>query len=85
VARFTALIGKPGRSKAKKQVVEGLTQSRQMIAIRIPDHVIVDEDWDMVQSLLRYLQPAMDGLIQVDAEGFYNGAGKLLELPEEEE
>jgi hypothetical protein len=84
VARFSALIGKPGRAKAKKQVLEALAQSRQLIAMRIPDHVIVDEDWEMVQSLLRYLQPLMDGLIQVDAEGFYNGAGKLLELPEEE-
>lgn len=84
VARFSSLIGKAGRSKAKKQVIEGLSQSRQMIAMRIPDHVIVDEDWKMAQSLLRYLQPLMDGLIQVDAEGFYNGAGKLLELPEDD-
>lgn len=84
VARFTAIIGKPGRSKAKKQVVEALTQSRQIIAMGIPDHVIEDDNWDMAQSLLRYLQPLIDGLIQVDAEGFYNGTGKLLELPEEE-
>jgi hypothetical protein len=83
VARFLAVVGKPGRSRAKKQVVERLSQSRQLIALCVPDHVIDDDDWQMVHSLLRYLQPLLDGLIQVDAEGFYNGDGKLLELPED--
>src|SRR5206468_4058018 len=76
--RFKNQIGKPGRSKAKKQVVELLDQARQVIAFRIPDHVIVEDDWAMVHALMYFLQPRLDGLIQADGEGIYDGSGKLL-------
>jgi hypothetical protein len=78
VARFSERVGAPGRSKAKKQVREFLAETRQIIALRVPDHVLDSEDWGLVHALLYFLQPRLNGLIQADGEGFYNGDGKLL-------
>jgi hypothetical protein len=78
VARFKAAIGKPGRSKAKKQVLEFLDSARQVITLGVPDHVIDGDDWAMVHALLYFLQPRVNGFIQADGEGIYNGDGKLL-------
>src|SRR5947199_377908 len=66
------------REGKKRPVVEYDGATRQVIAFRIPDHVIDEDDWGLVHALLPFLHERVGGLIQADGEGFYDADGKLL-------
>ena len=71
-------------SAARDRIIQHLTRSRFIVAIRIPTSVLGTEHeealWQASDALLDYFVPHSDGLIQADGEGFYEADTLILNL-----
>jgi hypothetical protein len=72
-------------SLARDRIIQHLTRSRLIVAIRIPTSVLgTDHEealWQASDALLDYFVQHSDGLIQADGEGFYEADTLILKLP----
>ena len=72
-------------SPARDRIVQHLTRSRFIVAIRIPTSVLGTKHeealWQASDALLDYFVEHSGGLIQADGEGFYEADTLILKLP----
>ncbi len=80
--QFLEQIGSPGKSRAKKRVVDHLKGTRFIISLRLPKGDMDDEGWDANGQILTYFVEHCGALIFADGEGFYEGPRLILEMAE---
>ena len=72
-------------SPARHRIIQHLTRTRFIVAIRIPTSVLgTDHEealWQASDALLDYFVQHSGGLIQADGEGFYEADTLILKLP----
>ncbi len=77
---FIARIGPPGKSYAKKRVVNHLKETRFVIANKLPVDDMTDAGWDANGQILTYFRDNCRAMIQADREGFYEGTALVLKM-----
>ena len=72
IAEFAESIGEPGRSRNKKLILEHLNATQFVVSCQLP-FGYPDALWGAVERLLDHVVVHHQGLLQVDAVGFYLG------------
>jgi hypothetical protein len=72
IAEFAEMIGPPGRSKAKRKVLDHLHGTRFIIACQLSSSDIDEDGFEGNDAFLTYFEDMCGGMIQADGEGFYN-------------
>lgn len=82
---FLERLGDLAPSPGRDRIIQHLTRSRFIVAIRIPTSVLVTEYeealWQASHALLDYFVQYSDGLIQADGEGFYEADRLIIKTP----
>lgn len=78
IEEFIETIGKPGLfASKKKKVIQHLRDTKYIIANQLLTGDINSIGYDANKEFLKYFVDNYEGLLQVDAEGFYEG-GKVI-------
>jgi hypothetical protein len=80
ISEFLELIGNPGLSLSKRQVISHLNKTRYVVACQLPTSDIDDDGYDANAEFLNYFVENCGGLIQADGEGFYNRKKLIVKL-----
>ena len=68
------------RTKATKEVVAHLRETKQIFGLQVPTSSIDSTGWAITHAVMRFLASRCDGLVHADGEGFYRGNDVVLEV-----
>jgi hypothetical protein len=80
IAEFVDVIGEPGRSAAKKRVLEHLAATKFVVACQLPTSDLEDDGLDANGEFLNFFVEHCGGMIQADGEGFYDNDEVIVAL-----
>lgn len=80
IDEFVESVGPPGRSGAKKRVLEHLAKTQFVVACQLPVSDMDDDGYEANGEFLDLFVEECGGMIQADGEGFYDGPRLVVRL-----
>jgi len=68
------------RTKASREIVAHLRDTKQIFGLQVPTSSIDSKGWAIAHAVMRFLAARCDGLVHADGEGFYRGNDVVLEV-----
>ena len=80
VDEFLKIARSVPRTKATKEVVAHLRETKQIFGLQVPTSSIDSKGWTIAHAVMRFLAARCDGLVHADGEGFYRGNDVVLAI-----